>query len=597
MSDDSNKNDNPNIIKIRGFSLDKRIPVILFILAFILIYLTQNVLFIKQDTGIWQTDSHIFRAHKMYEVLFRGKKHDLHKCAYPPLLHIVTMPFFLTRGLSIPVARLSISVFTIIFLVAMFGIGYELGGYYSGAVVMTLGGSCPWILEYSRIYMQDFPQTAMTALAFYFLLKSRSYKNRVISIILGIVLALSLLTKWSSAFFITLPLLWFLVPVVFRSKRAFIVFLGSIIVFSIMGWGIFRFFRVVNNPGVYPHWFKNYLIFIICPSILYFVSALLLERKWKKDESYTGSGTYQIINFSFMLIICLVIFFLWFLWASQEIRAKFLVDIVESRDFGMHKQAIMELILNMYNFAPVLMALGFIFMFIFRRDLYRKLLLPVSLGMVSVIMYYMMFEGHRYILSLVIFGSALGGYWVCNTKRLKPVLTSFLVGISLVTITAHTIIPADQIVFREGIGGVKLLTSKPPDKTFYNIGPVIDHINKSEIEGEPKKVIFYRIRYVPFSIEYIRWNAIKKGKRVEPICSWEESYFNRMKMEIDEIKRSPHISVDKVEEIMVIHKPGQFPQEPVNIILELFPGIPYEKKVFDVCEGYSITLIKLERKE
>ncbi|MCD4786178.1 MAG: glycosyltransferase family 39 protein [Candidatus Eremiobacteraeota bacterium] len=596
MSDDNKKNENPNRIKVLGFSIDKRILAALFIFLFISIYLFQNYLFIQKDTAPSQTDSHIFRTHRMYEVFFQGKKHDIHMCAYPPLIHIVVIPFFKFMGISINVARFSVSVFTVIFLIAMFGIGYELGGYYSGAAVMALAGSCPWILDYSRIYMQDFPQTAMTALAFYFLLKSRSYKNRVVSVILGIVLALSLLTKWSSAFFITLPLLWFLVPEIFRSKRAFITFLGSIIAFFVIGWGTLRFFNQMSNLEDYARWPIYYLIFIIAPSVIYFVITLLFERKWKKNENYTNSPTYRIINFSFMLIICLVIFLLWFLWASPEIKIKFFADVVAPRDFSLHKQVVINFIFNMFNFASVLMAAGVVFMSIFRRNLYRKLLLPVTLAAVSIIMYHLMFEGYRYILSLVIFGAALGGYWIADTKWLKPVLAFILVGISVMTISAHTFIPGNAKIFEENPTRIKLLKSEAPDKSYYNIDPVIDSIDSPGMENEYKEVIFYRCRYFPFSIEYIRWRAMQKGKKICPKFSWEEFHLNRMKLEIESIKSNSYIDMDPVEDIMIIHESDQFPEEPVNDILKLFSGVPYEKKVFIVGEGYSITLIKLKRK-
>lgn len=596
MSDDDKKNENPNKIKILGFSIDKRILAALFIFFFISIYLFQNYLFIQKDTAPSLTDDHVFRANKIYEVFFQGKKHDLYLCAYPPLIHIVTMPFFKFMGISIPVARLSISVFTIIFLLAMFGIGYELGGYYSGAVVMALAGSCPWILYYSRIYMQDFPQTAMTALAFYFILKSKSYKNRVVSVILGVVLALSLLTKWSSAFFIFLPLLWFLVPEVFRSKRAFVTFLGSIIVFSVIGWGTLRFFKGMSNLEDYARWHLYYLCFIIAPSVIYTVSALLFERKWKRDENYTNSPAYKIINFSFMIMIFAIIFLLWFLWASPEIKPKFIGDVTILRNFYLNRQAITDVVLNMFNFAPALMITGLIFMILCRENLYRKLVLPISLVSESIMMYYIMINSYRYILSLVIFGAALGGYWITDTKRLKPVLAVILVGVSITTILAHTFIPGDAKVFVENPTRIKILSSEAPGNSYFNIDPVIDYIDLSENKDGCKEVIFYRCMNFPFSIEYLRWRAIEKGKKIMPKFSWEEFRLENMKCEIENIKSNPDIDIDPVEDIMIIHKSDLFPEEPVNDILKLFPDIPNEKKVFDVGEGYSITLIKLKRK-
>lgn len=250
--------------------LNRKLIVTIFLFLFISIFLIQNYLFIKQDRLTVFTDSHLIHSAIYYDRLVLKNDNNISLIGYPPLLYLLTTLYYRAGDISAQGARLLISFFSVIFLLAMFGIGYQLGGYYSGAAVMAIAASSPHILNYSRLYFVDFPQTTLTALAFYLLLRSEGYRHRIPSILLGIAMALSFLVKWSTAFFLILPVLWFFIPVIIKPGK----YISQYIVFIITS--LFAFAGSVHylKTAAFPfqdidlRWFRNFILFIVIPSLV-----------------------------------------------------------------------------------------------------------------------------------------------------------------------------------------------------------------------------------------------------------------------------------------------------------------------------------------
>ena len=476
----------------------KKIAAYIFVVLFLLIFILQNYEFIKINDPTQFTDSHLIRSLQFYDNFFRKKTHDIQKISYPPLLYITTMFFYKIRGVSIGTARMCISFFSVIFLLAMFGIGYELGDYFSGVSVMAMAAASPHILNYSRHYFPDFPQTALTALAFYLLLKGDYFKNRIFSILAGTAMALAFLTKWSSAFYLILPFLWFAVPVLLNFKKTIwetVIFLITA-AFAIGGtaW-YFHQLPFDFPPGQNP-WLKYIAVFIFIPSILC-LSVFFLAIKRTKKRNETNIPLSQLFNLASSGIAFCFTAFPWYYWNATVVKRKFYNVSVDINRYGEKtKQLInfMQTSLNLYPVLQILVIVGIILIFIFyKQNFYKNLILPANLVFITVLMSKILCPGNRYLLSFIIFIAALGGYWVGKTGKIKVIITGLIVIISLYSILGwwclspsfKSSIPIKTAQFKVGdfipfysMSSVYLVIPQNPQKKEMNrlIYPVIDHL-------------------------------------------------------------------------------------------------------------------------
>jgi 4-amino-4-deoxy-L-arabinose transferase-like glycosyltransferase len=92
---------------------------------------------------------------------------------YPPLIHYVALPFVAVFGIEHG-AQFSFFVYWIILVLCCFGIARHYAGERAGVIAAFLVGLNPLVDGYAKLYMVDFPLTAMTVLAVYFLLKSHN---------------------------------------------------------------------------------------------------------------------------------------------------------------------------------------------------------------------------------------------------------------------------------------------------------------------------------------------------------------------------------------------------------------------------------------
>ena len=432
----------------KPFHQSKKLITTLFLFIFILFFLIQNYLFIQQDRHTVFTDSHLTHATVFYDRLILKNDNSISHAGYPPLLYLLTTLAFRINGISVQVARMVISLFSVIFLLAMFGIGYQMGGYHSGAAVMALAASSPHLLNYSRHYFPAFPQTALTALAFCLLLKSEGYKHRSVSILMGIAMALSFLVKWSTAFFLIIPVLWFFIPIIMKPGKylnQYIVFLIASI-FTIIG--TFYYIKSNSMPVMNPQfrWLKYYILFVILPSIFCITTMFLAERRSKYDDGYSSSSFRKLFNFSLMGTVFNVIALPWYYWNASGIANKFQAiteDFIKLQDKAGY---LGDFIRTSFSFFPIFLILSvigfFMTFFMYKKNLFRNLILPVNIIFILLLMTKIMCPGSRYLLSIIIFTSALGGFWVTRVGKFKWILTAFILVISLISIMSWMIFPS-----------------------------------------------------------------------------------------------------------------------------------------------------------
>lgn len=505
---------------ISGLSRNRKLIITIFLVCFVLLFVVQNIVFLKADTHPQGSDSHFQRSLLYYDQLFNNIESNLWELSYPPLFFLLPQPLYKIMGLTTDAPRVALTLLSIIFLLAMFGIGYELGGAYSGAAVISIAASSPLILNLSRRYMPEFPQTAVTALCFYLLLKSKGYKQRLPSIFLGIAMAASFMIKWSSAFFLFLPVLWFLIPNIFHSKKSILTFIAFLVPASISGLGMMWFYKKIA-----PHTFlkpmellKFYIPIILIPAIIASVIMFFLDRKFKKMENYCSSGVCSIINFAFSSVIFALLTSPWFFWAGRAISFKYEILMAEPRRLEENLRSLKYIFTDGFNFSIPLIIVGLVFLFISRKDLFRRLVVPANILILAPAMYWVTYSDYRYLLSFEIFLAALAGFWVCETGRFKSFITAGIMAISIISMLAWSVIPGNLPIFQP-VG--PLLVSFPPKQNLYNIAPAIDFLARSE-GSSWKKMTIYEKKNPPFDNEYVQFEAFKRGNRILPLIRYNE---------------------------------------------------------------------------
>jgi len=484
------------------FCIDNRIIIALYLIFLVSLFLFQNYCYIKWDGASVFADLQISRSYKYFHVISQRTHVGQINMPYPPLVYLVSTIYYLIYGFSSVTARLSLSIFSIIFILSMFGIGKEMGGRIGGICTSALAASSPPIINFAHRYYLDFPQTAMTALAFYLLLLTKGYKERKYCRLLAAALGLAILTKWSTLFFLFIPLIWFIIPHIFKSIKSAGIFIATCGFVGFLLWRISDFYSFIQNMDrekVLKMSQGAYFINIIIPIVIFLIITFILEILLRKrDEKFEKSGVINILNFSRVTVLPFIIIGPWLYWSANSISNKIRGDIVWHRDPQATLKYLVYSLKVQYNYAPLLMLVGLIFIFVFRKDIYKKLVLPVSLIFSFVLMNRIGYPFMRYILSFVIFSAALGGYWVGWTKKFRKPIALALVFISIISLMGWFTAPnldnffefihfgQPMRIFENRVMTHKLLRTGKPEPMIFDIAPIVKELNSGKMIGEEK---------------------------------------------------------------------------------------------------------------
>ncbi len=599
-----------NILKTKG-----KLLVTVIVVLFLFIFITQNIFFVLKDTAPKATDNQIRNAavyYRHYCLNQKSKNWIPRNFPYPPILYINSFPFFSILGISMESARLSLIIFSVIFLLAMFGIGKELGDSFSGLAVMALAASSPHFLNLSRSFYTDLPQIAFTALSLYFLIKSNSFSDRLSSVFLGVALALSFLSKWSTAFFILFPIMWFFIPIIIKKVNNNInrlISLGAAITITS---SIFLYYILIDINSTGNKWIPAYFLAILIPVVLWGLLIYLQEKNQKNDKEYHQSGNYQLMNFSIMILIFFTLASPWYLWSGHSIKQKFLSDLEWHRNIALNFEILLVFVRTAFNLASILIIVGLVYIFIKREKLYRNLVFPLSFLAAFFLMITIGNPQFRYIFTLLIFLSVIGGYWVSNTGKAKVPITVIVLMLSMISILCWTVITPDDHIFRAVKTNcerqaprftVKLFCSEKPDNSRYNCDLILDWIFKgSKMMMKPMIVVTYFVNEEnPLEMESLYWVAYQRNLEVGPIFSWNLKERNDGSLYI-KIFRDSYSSVfrsQKIEEIIIIHRTSISKEKMVRALkfvtdaLGAIPDEPVEE--IEVGSNVSFTCLRYKR--
>jgi 4-amino-4-deoxy-L-arabinose transferase-like glycosyltransferase len=194
-------------------------------LIFLIVGLS-NLIWLKIDTRPphWDASNHLMHSLARLEWLIPPSWDNFRRfyggyTYYPPFVYWVTSFFYWLFGKGEDVAVYSNLLFLGILIFSTYGIAKYFWGRKTGTLSALVVSIMPVLLSQSREYQLDFPLTAMVTLSLYLLLKTQTFKNRLYSILFGISFAFGFLTKWTFPVFLIIPVLYFLIRLIFENIK------------------------------------------------------------------------------------------------------------------------------------------------------------------------------------------------------------------------------------------------------------------------------------------------------------------------------------------------------------------------------------------
>ncbi len=127
---------------------------------------------------------------------------------YPPFTYWISVPFVFFVGRTFDAAAMSNAFFLVTFVITMYGIGKHIWNSTTGLLAACIALGFPIIVGQFHEFQLDMPLTVMTAVAFWFLLKTERWQKPWWSIAFGIASGLAMLTKWPYPAFIIGPVIY-----------------------------------------------------------------------------------------------------------------------------------------------------------------------------------------------------------------------------------------------------------------------------------------------------------------------------------------------------------------------------------------------------
>lgn len=156
----------------------------------------------------WDMARHLWNSLNYYDFL-RG--HDVSSLTtsylyYPPFIYWIASCFYIVFKPTLTAAVMSNMVFISIAAYATYGTGRAIWGRRTGLLASVFLLTSPMMVTQFKEFQIDAPLTAIVCLVLYFLVASRDFAKRHVSILLGVSLGIGMLTKWTFGFIIALPI-------------------------------------------------------------------------------------------------------------------------------------------------------------------------------------------------------------------------------------------------------------------------------------------------------------------------------------------------------------------------------------------------------
>ncbi|MCE1249013.1 MAG: glycosyltransferase family 39 protein [Firmicutes bacterium] len=609
-------------------------PANIFVLLFIAFFSISNFIYIQKDTLFTGNDGQSLRALRLYKTITTGQEQPkgMFEESYPPLMPLLSSPFIRFFGNNSQTnvneasensfskeinyfnrvdkaLRYSLIPYWVVFLLAMYGIGKHLGDKYSGIAVMCLAASSPHILNLSRHYYLDFPQTAVTALALYFLYKSDRFSKLSGTILFALLFSAACWIKWSAAFFLTAPFIWIALPGLFRVIRKKPV-LMTVMIFIVIQ--IAAFILWVKNsfenpciPASGNSWILSYLLRIILPGALGFI--LLHFFKTKSSQSPEEKTIFETIRNIYTATTILTVTVLPFYFAKIDaVRERYTSEmVIDTFARNPHQNLLSSAysLATMFSFSLILMAIGFIIMFLFFRDrLFDRFLPVVAITAGTIIMIKIGHSAPRYFVTFAIFAASLGGYWIFCLKKFRIAAVLPFIAIAILSLTGLTFTPPqDNKIFMtvntesgpdfSNPIPTALYSSIKPRSEVYNLGNTISEASAqfNTLSASGYRQIFL-VAHPSYHIPFINDSYDDELRRLNIIFE-----FITMLEPAEEIQnRIDSISQGQKAVFIVVFDNEQTAQARIGEIRKAAEKISVSDKIINFGQGLQAKIVTAE---
>lgn len=248
----------------------------LLILSLMLLPIILNGIWIQLDQSppLWDIAGHSGRA----AALAHGKSYE---SIYPPLTYYITAIGFWLFGFHDDVPQYSLLFWLIVYMVAVYYITlFFYQKAWVGIVTVGLSLCYPLLAHFSRVYDLDFSLTAMIMASLAVLLQTKNFAQRNWSLLYGICLGLTALTKWTGLLFLIAPTIYFLLARRYTTKNILTCSIAASVVagpwYVLHGADVWQAITAAHN-NVFSVPFHN----LLRPAnIVFYAKQLILSTGW-----------------------------------------------------------------------------------------------------------------------------------------------------------------------------------------------------------------------------------------------------------------------------------------------------------------------------
>ena len=126
---------------------------------------------------------------------------------WPPFSYFLSQPLYALFGIGTDVTVFTTTIFLALAIIFTYLLGRRLYGVTAGLLAAFLFSFYPIVFMLSRTYYQDMALAALTTITFYLMLRSEAFSQRRVTLLFGLSLGLTALTKQGFFTIITGPVL------------------------------------------------------------------------------------------------------------------------------------------------------------------------------------------------------------------------------------------------------------------------------------------------------------------------------------------------------------------------------------------------------
>jgi 4-amino-4-deoxy-L-arabinose transferase-like glycosyltransferase len=227
----------------------------LFLFILLIFHLINNLIWLKKDSSIPDVDQSVHLSYSIiaYNLITHPSKDAILNITkissyYPPFFHISTTPFYFFFGTSVDSACLVNILFLFILIISTYEIARIIYNRKVALLSSFLISFYPIIFQISRKYFIDLALASIVSLGLYLLIKTEKFEKRNYSIIFGFIFGLGMLTKWTYAFFLIVPLAGAIDLCIKKRKNFFnFLFFITISILTALFWYLPNIFKILKN--------------------------------------------------------------------------------------------------------------------------------------------------------------------------------------------------------------------------------------------------------------------------------------------------------------------------------------------------------------